>query len=250
MKRATVYMITNTVSGERYVGVTAMSITIRWGQHKWKALNAPNTKFYHSLAKNGPEAFRVEAVATVLDAKDGSYVERQVIADRKPEYNMTNGGEHTVGRKLTTEAIERIRIGNTGKRRTPELRAALSAQRKQRIIDRPELRAKCAAALEDARLKIDEPKRLEAIRNAAAEGRMFNNRTPEQQAKWRANSHSPEAREKRAAAKRKPVECVTLNCTFDSMLDAAQATGITFSNISRVCLGERARAGGMVFRYI
>lgn len=250
MKRATVYLITNTATGERYIGVTSMSVVIRWGQHKWKALNAPNTKFYHSLAKNGPEAFLVEAVATVLDAKDGSYVERLVIADRKPEYNMTNGGEHTVGRKVTAEVKERIRASNTGKKRAPEVLAAMSSQRKQRMIDRPELRARCAAALESARLKIDEPKRLAAIRKCADEGRMFNNRTPEQQAKWRASSHSPAAREKRAAAKRKPVECVTLNCTFDSMLDAAQATGITFSNVSRVCLGERARAGGMVFRYV
>ena len=79
---------------------------------------------------------------------------------------------------------------------------------------------------------------------------MFNNRTPEQQAKWQANAHSKETVAKMAATKRKPVECVTLNCTFDSMLDAAEATGVTFSNISRVCLGERKRAGGMVFRYV
>ena len=43
MKRATVYMITNTATGERYVGVTTRSVVIRWGQHKWKALNASNT---------------------------------------------------------------------------------------------------------------------------------------------------------------------------------------------------------------
>lgn len=250
MKRATVYLITNTATGERYVGVTSMSVAIRWGQHKWKAMNAPNTKFYHSLAKHGPEAFEVTALATVLDAKDGSYVERMVIADRKPEYNMTNGGEHTVGRKLTAEAVAKIRAGNLGKKRSPEVLAAMCLQRKERIAADPELRARYAEILNVARPKIDQAKRMAGIRKATKEGRIFNNRTPEQQAKWRANSHSPAARAKRAAAKRKPVECVTLNCTFDSLLDAADATGVYFSNISMVCLGKRARAGGMVFRYV
>ena len=144
MRRATIYQVTNLATGKRYVGVTCYSVTIRWGQHKWKARNGPNTEFLRSLAKNGPDAFEVAAVASVMDAKDGSYVERQVISDRKPEYNMTNGGEHTLGRMMTDEVKEKLRRANTGKKRTPEMCAAFSVQRKQRMLDNPDQRAACA----------------------------------------------------------------------------------------------------------
>ena len=40
MANTQVYLVTNRMSGERYVGVTAAGVALRWQQHCWKASHA------------------------------------------------------------------------------------------------------------------------------------------------------------------------------------------------------------------
>lgn len=250
MACAYIYLITNSLSGERYIGVTSKSVELRWLQHKQKAARDPTTKFYHSLSKNGPEIFEVTVLLTVLDAANASAMERVLIKEYKPEYNMTNGGEHTVGRRVTPDVAEKIRQANTGKKRTDESRLKMSLSRKNMFENNPEAKLKSIEYVRNAYSKIDQTKRLEAIRKCAAEGRMFNNRTPQQQEKFFAASQLPSTRLKIARAKQKPVLCLSTGFKYESLLEAAKVTGISFSCISRVCLGKRPHTRNLVFKYV
>ena len=90
-------------------------------------------------------------------------LERALIADLKPEYNQTNGGEVTMGRKYNDAAKEQIRLKNTGKKRTLETRKKLSDMVKQRYIDRPELKAAVTKHILLVRASIDPEKRIKCI---------------------------------------------------------------------------------------
>lgn len=50
--------------------------------------------------------------------------------------------------------------------------------------------------------------------------------------------------------RRKPVICLTNNTEYESVTDASLKTGISISQIARVCRGERGSVKGLVFRYI
>jgi NUMOD3 motif len=218
--------------------------------HCWRAKNKPVTYFHRAIAKHGSESFSVVQIATCLRVEDAFLVERLVIADRQPDYNQTNGGEFTVGKRASSETVEKIRIANTGKKRTPEQNAAMSQLRKQLFIDKPEILEKTMANLKKAIAAVDQ----EVRRKASSESSRNRIWSDESRAKLSASQtgkrHTPEVLSRISAKKSKPVECIDLACTFDSGLDAAATTGVYFSNISRVCRSGKGTAGGMRFRFV
>ena len=250
MSHATVYLITNTTNGNTYVGVTRFAAEKRWREHCYTAKREPKTRLHRAIAKYGVEAFTVEPVATVMHADDAAGVEREVIMSLSPVYNQTNGGEIVIGRRVTREVAERIRAANTGKKRTDAQKRANGELKKRYWAEHPEARGEILAALARGRANVSEERRLAAVRAAALAGKLGRPLTPERLAIQLTNLNTPEARSKAAASKRKPVECVTLNATFDSLLDAAEATGIDFGTISSVCLGKRKHTHGLVFQYV
>lgn len=253
---ATVYLIANKVSGRCYVGVTRFAIEKRWQEHVWLAARQGRTYLHRAIRKYGAEAFQVTAVASCLDAASAGSVERAVIEAFAPEYNQTNGGEITVGRRIPREVVERIRAANTGQKRTAEQLATMSVSRKQLYVDRPDLREKIAAGLVTARANVNGEVRIAAVKAAQTKYRadpVFRRRNAEQlRAAKRNVSREGMLRGAKAAAikKRKAVECTSLNTVFDSVLEASEATGVYFSNISEVCRGKRKSAGGLLFRFI
>jgi len=217
--------------------------------HCWKAKNKPVTYFHRAIAKHGSESFSVVQIATCLRVEDAFLVERLVIADRQPDYNQTNGGEFTVGKRASSETVEKIRIANTGKKRTPEQNAAMSQLKKQLYIDKPEIRAKAIESLKKAIAAVDQEVRSKAA-GESARNRIWSD---ESRAKLSASRmgirHTAETTAIISGKNKKPVECIDLACTFDSVLEAAKATNICFSGVSKVCLGKRLTAGGMKFRF-
>lgn len=82
-----IYLITNQITGDRYVGKTARTIEDRWYQHKKNAEYGHDTYLYKAMRKYGIDAFIIEFLAEGLDEEEVLLIEQL-----KPEYNMTRGG--------------------------------------------------------------------------------------------------------------------------------------------------------------
>ena len=165
-----------------------------------------------------------------------------------PEFNQTAGGEFTKGRRVVPEAVRRIAASNRGKKRTPEQNAANSA-RKKKLMEDPAARAAATARLFSARADINEEKRLEAVRASHAVRVWSDESRAKLSASCMGRRYGPEVLARMAATKSKPVECTTLHATFDSVSEAAEATGVDLAGISRVCRGQSPHAGGLHFRF-
>lgn len=84
-----IYLITNEVNGKTYVGKTK-NLHKRWRMHKY-AVNriSLNNYLYKAIRKYGIENFTIK----LIDDDNSSEKEIYWIAELKPEYNMTKGGD-------------------------------------------------------------------------------------------------------------------------------------------------------------
>lgn len=87
-------MITNTQNGKRYIGKTSKQISTRFAGHLYSANRGCETYFYNAIRKHGAKAFVVSLVEEV-SKEDLSVKEIFYIANIKPEYNTTKGGDGT-----------------------------------------------------------------------------------------------------------------------------------------------------------
>lgn len=129
-----IYCIHNVVNGKRYIGATTMTLERRFGFHKATALRGcSKTALGRAIVKYGVDAFAIAAVASLLPGStvdDMFDLERAIIAQEGTKgtgnYNLTEGGEGTVGYKCTPEQIQR----KLGRPCSAETRAKMSAVRK------------------------------------------------------------------------------------------------------------------------
>lgn len=114
--KSTVYMITNAVNGKRYIGITSRYLCWRKYQHYRAAfkLNAPSA-IARALRKYGKEALEFEVVKKVDTYAEAQAEEMRLIAELKPEYNMTAGGGGSVGFTHSEETKAKLRKINKGK---------------------------------------------------------------------------------------------------------------------------------------
>jgi hypothetical protein len=176
-------------------------------------------------------------------------MERTLIKQFAPVYNQTNGGEITKGKRISREVVERIKMKNCGLKRTPEQNAAMGIIKKGQYASDPSLVERMRVHLEVQRKKIDQAKRVAAVKKSH-ETRVWSDASRAKlSASCMGRRYSREIIEKASQKKRKQVECVTLNTAFDSITDAAAATGVCICNISRVCRSKRGTAGGMLFKF-
>jgi group I intron endonuclease len=142
---ASVYLITNTANGKRYVGFTGGRVSLRWKQHRKSARDGLVSALHHAIRKYGPEAFEVRTLATTLTPEFALALEQsaiQSLGTRTPAgYNMTTGGEgylHSdetkakmsagrVGKKKTPEHVAKVAAAKRGQTHTPEAKARMSA---------------------------------------------------------------------------------------------------------------------------
>lgn len=247
-----IYVVTNTVNGKQYVGLTTKTVPHRWSEHKTCAVIGKKTHLYSALRKYGPDAFEISVYASVLDKKDLGAVERLIIQQLSPAYNQTNGGEVTFGRKYDDATKERIRQGSLGRKRTPEQKEVQRRISKERWDTNPEFRAKCLASAAKGRANVDRDKQRKALGDAAR-GRVWSD---ESRAKLSASCmgrrYSPEIIAKGAATKRKAVKCNETGEVFSCTEAAAMATGISRRTIVRDVSGENRKPANqrVTFSYI
>ena len=87
MKISGVYKITNTITGDSYIG-SSKDVKQRWANHKclstWK--NYPNKQLYQDMQKYGVDKFELQILAEV-EAEYLKETEQQFIETLKPTYN-------------------------------------------------------------------------------------------------------------------------------------------------------------------
>jgi len=194
-----VYVATNIVNGNRYIGVTSRGLSYRKSNHYSKARakfsnGGSCPKFHAAIRKYGEDAFSWEILEIHANIDDMIAAEIRLIAELKPEYNLAAGGEGAKGIKHTEEtkrllseqkkgkivsAERREQMRKTaqktnttpeyrakmsavqkGKRKTPEWRAKISAAHKGKKKPRtPEHQAKITAALRETHAQ----RRMEAL---------------------------------------------------------------------------------------
>lgn len=248
MRRATIYRVTNTVNGKRYVGLTVRTVGQRWKEHV-RAARRARSHFHQAIAKYGAEAFVVETIASAVEIGYAGELERLVIEQEAPEYNQTNGGEVTLGRKYDDATKERIRKSNTGAKRTIEQRQRMSAAQRQRYMD-PGERARTAVRLDEARSLIDQGARIAALRAAVMGKPRSEAFRKKMQVVATGRIHDEATKTKIAAAKRKAVRCVTHGVEFDSIKSASEHYNLHMASISKVATGQRNSIYGLQFEFI
>jgi len=82
-----IYVITNTLTGEEYIGATQFTIKRRWSKHKRRAreLRSP---LHRAMRQHGLSAFHIQHIASCLDITQLHLLESDIIKDRKPAYNV------------------------------------------------------------------------------------------------------------------------------------------------------------------
>ena len=90
MKISGIYKITNTITGDFYIG-SSKDVKIRWAHHKCKSRwnEHPNNQLYKDMQKYGLDKFEFQ----ILEVVEESFLkekEQQFIETLKPSYNQMN----------------------------------------------------------------------------------------------------------------------------------------------------------------
>ncbi len=127
------YLITNTVNGKKYIGITKGALKRRYKTHLNIAKKCQdNIALYNAIRKYGVDAFTIEQIASSFSRKDLCALEIELIAQHQTKvpngYNMTDGGDGLKGYVKTDEqrAAHSAKMKLYHARKTDEQRAAVS----------------------------------------------------------------------------------------------------------------------------
>lgn len=109
-KQYIIYMATNQRNGKRYVGATSRGLQMRKAHHlsDSKRPNAGCRVFNAAIVKYGFGAFEWSIISVVASWDALMDEEIRLIAELKPEYNITKGGRGLIGVKQTPESIAKM----------------------------------------------------------------------------------------------------------------------------------------------
>ena len=126
MKRfGVIYLATNLLTGEQYVGQTCESLRRRANNHK-ASIGAYKTKFALAMAQHGFHNFTFEEVFTAFTEEALHEAEKSIIASVKPTYNMTHGGSGLRGYTPSKETIAKQKATMRARLQDPAIRAKWS----------------------------------------------------------------------------------------------------------------------------
>lgn len=110
------YCITNTVNGKRYIGITYIPLEKRWKQHLYEAFGLESQRaLYCAIRKYGSESFTVELLELLNDWGEAGEREKHYIRQFNTMcngghgYNMTAGADGVLGVPPPPEAVERAK---------------------------------------------------------------------------------------------------------------------------------------------
>ena len=99
MKISGIYKITNTITGDFYIG-SSKNVKQRWAHHKCQSKwnKCPNNPLYKDMQKYGVDKFAFEILAEV-EIEKLKEIEQQFIETLKPTYNQVNASGWDVERR-------------------------------------------------------------------------------------------------------------------------------------------------------
>ena len=98
MKICGIYKITNTVTGDCYIG-SSKDVKLRWANHKWPSRwnKHPNIQMYLDMQKYGVDKFAFQVIEEV-EPEELKVAEQQFIEKLKPTYNQMNASGRDIER--------------------------------------------------------------------------------------------------------------------------------------------------------
>ena len=106
-KICAVYKITNTVTGDFYIG-SSKDVKRRWAAHKWPSVwkKYSNSPMYQDMQKYGIDKFEFEIIEEA-EPEQLKVIEQQFIETLKPTYNNYNAKGLDIERKKEWQKSEK-----------------------------------------------------------------------------------------------------------------------------------------------
>lgn len=191
-----IYKVTHKENGQFYIGYSK-NAKRRWRDHKQAARVGEKSRFYNAMRKYGPDMFQFEIIEELGDCSLQEAKDREVfwIAELKPEYNCTKGGDGSdpdeETRRKMSEAIRNSPKNATrGKKAWETRKQNTPAEEWSRIMSEaqanmsPQAKAAKFEKMRDANLNRSPEDEAERQRKRAE---TIAARTPEEQARVSAN---------------------------------------------------------------
>lgn len=126
-----IYLVTNKINGQMYVGQTVLSLKKRKQKHITVAkVHRDNSYFHNTLMKYGPKSFDWETIAEgecsieMLNRLEIHFI--QLYNTFNSGYNLTFGGAGSCGYEVSDETKQKISKARKGQKLSEETRRKLS----------------------------------------------------------------------------------------------------------------------------
>ena len=258
-----IYMLVCKANGKRYIG-KSKNIKRRLNQHRRGKSSSPI--ICNAIAKYGWDAFD-KTVLEFCPVEELDEKEIQYIAELKPEYNMTEGGDSPKGYKHSPETKELLKQLAKKQWANEEylklIRKPIICLDTSKIFDSVKSAAasvgvdpSAISAVLNGRVKTAGGHRWEYLNPA---DKISKETSERKRRASRGKKQSAETVEKRVAHLRgksnpnfnsyKPVVCVETNEIFKSVNSAAESVGVTQGSLSDVLHGRKKTAGGYHWKF-
>ena len=241
-----VYIHTNKYNNKVYIGITSKNPIDRWGVNGYK-YHKDQSVFYRAIKKYGWDGFEHIIFAEQLMEDEAKHMEKLLIALYKsnctkyknPEYgyNMTDGGDGSVGRIVSEETRQKMRDKAIGRVFSLETRTKLSEQRKGE---------------NGSFFGKHHSKNIRDIISKKARSRFLDPTNHPMYGKHHSvesNKKNMESQSTRRAVCQFDVEGNYI-ATFPSLSEASKITGVSRSSITLCCRGEIKSTKGFVFKFL
>ncbi len=216
-----VYLVTNTVTQEQYVGQTRQKVKRRWNCHVNTA-NSNVTKKYRlsqAILAHGREVFSFTEVYTAFDAAALNAFEIACIAELNPSYNITKGGAGHRGVSPSQQVRRNTSIRVKALWADPEWRR-VNVEKNKAACQTPEARERGMALQRFNGGAVRWAGHVKKVKLAPRVRKVKVSRAPEI------------GRDIAARAKWKPVLCPELKISFLCQKYAAEYLGVLHTSVS------------------
>lgn len=253
---AIVYLARNKRNGKRYVGVTSRTLKYRSGRHMDLARKGGRQcpKFYDAVRKYGAAAFVWDVVYRCETMAEAWGLERDLIQQWRPEYNISAGGKGAMGFPAWNR--RRVICLEDGK-----IYPTVTAAAKAYGSDAPEITRACRSKIGTAAGKhfqycsrhMTEEDRLQLISEIDAYRVAIRKRGGKVKPPMIVNGRDSAGRSAAGPASiSRRVVCLEDGMEFPSATACAYHYGVQRSALIELCLGQRNRqtVGGKRFAYL